>query len=85
MVVVVVLPLLELVVVQMDVVANAALIQELVELLAVNSMRALHLAVEAWSPWSDVHVLDLRILEMPMKFRLELSPIVRLHHEYAER
>ena len=76
MVIVVVLPFPQLLVEQVDVVADAVLVQELVELLVINAMRALHLAVEPWRPRANVDVLDVPFLEMPVKVRLEFGAVV---------
>ena len=54
MVIVVVLPFAQLLVEQMDVVANPILVEELVELLVVDAMRPLYLAVEMRRARSDV-------------------------------
>src|SRR5215471_20597433 len=69
----------------MNVIGNAVLVEELVELLVVDSMRPLDLAVQVWCPRSDVDVSDIQGVQMPVKPRLELGPIVGLHHENAER
>jgi hypothetical protein len=58
MVVVVVLPSTEFFVEQVDIVADAALVQQLVELLVIDSMRALHLPVETRRPWADADVAE---------------------------
>ena len=48
-------------------------------------MRSLDLAVEMRRPWADVDVPDVQALEMPMKARLELRPVVGLHDVNPER
>ena len=58
MIVVVILPLTQFVVEQMDVVTDALLIEELIELLVVDAMRSLDFAVQVRSPRSDVAVTN---------------------------
>src|SRR6185503_916390 len=36
-------------------------------------------------PWTDVDVLDLEIVQMAVKLRLKLGPVVRLHRPHPER
>jgi hypothetical protein len=84
MVIVVVLPLAQLLVEEMDVVRDPLLVQELVELLRINPMGSFDFAVEARRPWTNVHMSDVSRLQMPMKLRLELRPVVGLDDEHAE-
>src|SRR5262245_21918521 len=84
MVIVIVLPLTQLLVEQMDVVADAVLVEQLIELLVVNAMRPLDLSIEARRAWADVHVPDVESLEMPVKLRLKLATVVGLHDVHAE-
>ena len=83
-VIVIVLPLFELRVEEMNVVGNPVAIKELVELLVVDAMGSFDLAVEMWGPWPDVHVADVEFLEMPVEVGLKLGAIVRLDHLDAE-
>jgi hypothetical protein len=53
---VVVLPLSQLLIEQMDVLGHAVGVQQLVKLLIVDAMRALHLPVEMGRAWADVDV-----------------------------
>ena len=85
MVIVVVRPLAQLLIEQVNVVGNAVLVQELVELLVVDAMRSFDLAVEVGCPRPDVRVTDIALVEVPVEVRLELGAIVRLHDVYAER
>src|SRR4030095_1473560 len=85
MVIVVVLPLPQFLVEQMDVIADAVLVEELVELLVIDAVRALHLSVEARRVWADVDVSDIQRLEMPMKLGLKLRTVIGLHDVDAER
>jgi hypothetical protein len=73
MVIVVVLPLAQLLVEQVNVVADAVLVQELVELLVVNAMGPFHLAVQTRRAWADVDMADITAFEMPVE-ELDLSP-----------
>ena len=84
MVIVVVLPLAQLFVEQVKVIADAALVEQLVKLLVIDAMRALDLPVEMRCPRPDVDVADVERLEVPVKLRLELGPIIRLHHVHAK-
>jgi hypothetical protein len=59
----------------LDVVADAAGVEELVELLVVDAMRALHFVVQTRRAWSDVDGFDVARLEMPVELRLELRPL----------
>ena len=58
MIVVVILPFTQLLVEQMDVVADAILIEQLVELLVIDSVRPLHFAVQARGAGAYVTVPD---------------------------
>ena len=71
-VIVIVLPLAQFLVEQMNVVADAVLIEELVELLVIDAVRALDLAIEVWRARADVDVPDVEVLDVPMEVRLEL-------------
>src|SRR5262245_47839344 len=51
--------------------------QELVELLLIRAVRALHLAVELRRPGLDVHVPDALVGQVPVELGLELMPAVR--------
>ena len=83
-VVVIVLPLTQLLVEQVDVVADAVLVDELVELLVVDAMRALDFAIEPRRSRPDVHVPDVELLQVPVELRLKLGAVVRLDDEDAE-
>jgi len=85
MVVVVVLPLAQFLVEHVDVVADAILVEEPIELLVVDAMRTLDLAVEPRRTRSDVHVADVELLEVPVKARLELGAVVGLDEVHAKR
>src|SRR6188768_795698 len=85
MVTVIVLPLTQLLIRQMDVVADAILIEELIELLVIDTMRALDLPVETRRAWSDVDVSDVQRFEMPVELGLKLRAIVGLHYLNTER
>ena len=85
MVIVVVLPLPQFVVEQVNVVGHAALVQELVELLIVDPMGAFDLAIEMRRPWPDVDMADVEALQMPVKLRLKLGAIIGLDDVDAER
>ena len=54
MVIVVVLPFTQLLVEQVDVVADAVLVEELIELLVIDAMRPLDLAIEVGCPRADI-------------------------------
>ena len=84
-VIVVVLPLAQLLVEQVDVVGDAVLVEQLVELLVVDAMRALDLAVEMRRPRADVDVADVQGLQMPVEPRLKLGAVVGLNDVDAER
>jgi hypothetical protein len=85
MVIVVILPLTQLLVKQVDIVADAVLVEQLVELLVVDAMGAFHLPVETRGPRPDVHVPDVSRLEVLVELRLELGAVVGLHHVDAKR
>ena len=65
-VIVVVLPLPQFVVEEMNVVGHAAPVQELVELLVVDPMRAFDLAIEMRRPCPNVDMADVSRFEMPV-------------------
>ena len=83
-VVVIVLPFAELLVEQVNVVGYAALVEELVELLVVSTMRALNFAIEVRSPRADVDMANVQRLDVPMELRLKLRPVVGLNDVDAE-
>ena len=85
MVIVVVLPFTQLLVEQMDVVADAVLVKELVELLVIDAMRPLHLAIEPRRARANVDVPNIEALEMPVELRLELGAVVGLDYVHAKR
>jgi hypothetical protein len=74
MVVVEVLPLAQLVVEDLGVVDHHP-VQELVELLVVDAVRALDFAVEPRGPGLDVVVADASVQQVVMEQGLELSPV----------
>jgi hypothetical protein len=65
--------------------SGAVLVEELVELLVIDAMRALHLAIQAWRARADVDVPNVSRLEMAVELRLEFGAVVGLHHVYPER
>src|SRR5688572_25095066 len=85
MVIVVILPLTEFVVKQVDVIADAILIEQLIKLLVVDAVRALDFAVQPRRSWSDVHVANVLRLEMPVEFGLEFGAVVSLDDEHSKR
>lgn len=58
--------------------------QEPVELLGIDPMAALDLAVEPWGGRPDVDVPDPAVEQMPVEGRLELRTIVGLDHFHFE-
>jgi hypothetical protein len=84
-VIVVVLPLPQFVVEQVNVVGRAALVQELVELLVVDPMGAFDFAIEMRRRWPDVDMADIQALHMPVELRLKLGAIVGLNDMDAKR
>jgi hypothetical protein len=69
-VIVVVLPLAELLVEEMDVVGHAVLVQQLVKLSIVDAISAFDLAIQMRGPRSKVDVTDVRSRQVPMEARL---------------
>ena len=69
----------------MDVVGDAVGVRELVELLVVDAMGALDLAIEMRGARANVHVSDVEAFQVPMKLRLEFGAVVRLHGQDAKR
>jgi hypothetical protein len=67
MVIVVVLPFALLLVEEVNVIADAVLVEELVELLVVDAMRPLDLTIETRRTRTDVDVADVEPLEVPME------------------
>ena len=61
-----------------------SLVEELVELLVVDPMGSLDLAIQVWGPRPDVDVADVTLFEMPVKVGLEFGAIVGLHDVDAE-
>src|SRR5262249_21935775 len=56
---------------QVNVVGHASLVEELVELLVVDSVRALDLAVQVRRPGPDVHMVNIETRHVPVELRLE--------------
>src|SRR5262245_36518393 len=84
-VIVIVLPLFELRVEEVNVVGDAVAIQELVELLVVDTMGSFDLAVQVWGPRTDVHMPNVEFLEMPVEMGLEFGTVIGLDDVDAER
>jgi len=74
-VIVVVLPLPQLLVKQVDVVRDATVVEQLVELLIIDPVRPLDLALQVRGSRTDVDVSDVLRLQMPMKLGLEFGPL----------
>jgi hypothetical protein len=85
MVIVIVLPFAQLLVEEVDVVADAILVEELVELLVIDAMGALDLASEVRRSRPNVHVADIEGLEMPLKLGLKLRAVVPSEKEVMTR
>jgi hypothetical protein len=83
-VIVIVRPFLKLVVEQMDIVADAILVEQLVKLLLVDTVGALDLAVQTRGSRADVDVPDVLLLQVPVEVGLELCAIVSLDYEHSE-
>jgi hypothetical protein len=66
-VIVVVLPLAQLLVEEMNVIVDAVLVQELVELLVVDAVGPLDLAVEVRRPGANVDMADVQAVQVPVK------------------
>ena len=66
-VIVVVLPLTQLLVEQMNIVGDPVLIQELVKLLVIDTVGAFDLAVQVGRPRADVGVADIQVCQVPME------------------
>jgi hypothetical protein len=75
-VIVIILPLFQLRVEEVNVVRNAVAIEELVKLLVVDPMGSLDFPVQMWCPRPDVHVADVAFFEMPVEVGLEFGAIV---------
>lgn len=84
-VVVVVFPFPKLLVEEVDVVGDSALIEKLVKFLVVDAVRAFHLAVQPWRAWLDVDVLDVLVAQVPVECGLKLRAVVRLDHVDPKR
>jgi hypothetical protein len=67
MAIVIVLPLPQLFVEEGDVVADAVLVEELVELLVIDAVRAFNFPIQVWRPRADVDVPNILLLEMPVE------------------
>jgi hypothetical protein len=69
----------------MDVIADAVLVEELVELLVIDTVRSLDLTVQAGCARANVNMPDVAGLDVPMKLRLELGAVIGLNDVDAER
>ena len=67
-------------VVQVGVVADAVLVQELVELVVVDAMQPLHFPVQPWRVWANVDMPDLAALKVPVELRVEVGTVIGPHH-----
>ena len=65
--IVVVLPLAQLLVEQLNVVCDPVLVQELVELLVINTVGTFHLAVQVRCPGAYVRVADIQVRQVPVE------------------
>jgi hypothetical protein len=74
-VIVIVLPLTQFLVEQMDVIGDAVLVQELVELLVVDALRPFDFAVQMRGSGADVDMADIQALDVPVKLRLNSAPL----------
>ena len=83
-VIVIVLPLFELLVKQVDVVGDAVLVEELVELLVVDAVRPLDFPIQMRRPRANVDVADVLRFEMPVEVGLKLGAVVGLDGVDAE-
>src|SRR5580765_4422386 len=84
MVIVVVLPLTQLLVEQVHIVGDAVLVEELIELLVIDTVRPLDLAIEMRRPGPNVDMADVLRFQMPVKARLEFGAVVGLNHVDAK-
>jgi hypothetical protein len=66
-------------------IGDAICVEQLVELLVIDSVRALDLPLEPRRVRANVDVADIPFLQVPMELGLELGAVVRLHDEHAER
>jgi hypothetical protein len=83
-VIVVVLPFLELLVEEVNVVRDPITVEELVKLLIIDAMGSFDLAVQMRCPRPDIHVVDVAFFEMPVEVGLEFGAIVGLNDVDAE-
>ena len=68
-----------------DVVADAVLVEQLVELFVVDAVGALDLAVQTRRPRTDEDMLDVEVPDVPAELRLKLVAVVGLYDVHAER
>jgi len=80
MVILVVLPLSEVLVEEVDVIADAVLVEEVIELLVVDAVRSFELDAQV-----GVGMADVEVRQVSVKARLKLVAVVGLDHEYAKR
>ena len=80
-VIVVVLPLFELRVEQLNVVCDPTTVEELIELLVIDPMGPFDLAVEMGCAGPDVDVPNVAVLQMPMEAGLEFRAVVPSEEE----
>ena len=83
-VIVIVLPFAKFVVEQVDIIADAVLVEELVKLLLVDAVRTFDLAIQTWCFRTDVDVADVMFLQVPVEVGLELGAVIRLDDEHSE-
>jgi hypothetical protein len=77
-VILIVLPFAKFVVEQVDIIADAVLVEELVKLLLVDAVRTFDLAIQTWCFRTDVDVADDMFLQVPVEVGLELGAVIRL-------
>ena len=85
LVIVIVLPLSQLLIEQVDIVRDAVTVEQLVELLVVDAVRPLDFAIQVRRARTDVDVADVPRLEVPVELGLELGAVVGLDDVHTKR
>ena len=84
-VIVVVLPLSELLIEEVNIVGDAVIIEELITLLVVDPMGAFHLPIQMRRSRAYVDGAYVAGLEVPVEARLKLGAVIGLNNLDAER
>jgi hypothetical protein len=77
-IIVIVLPLSQLLIEEVNIVGDAVIVQELIKRLVVHAMGSFHLPIQMRCSRADIHVADVERLEVPVEARLKLGTVPQM-------